>query len=227
MKTVVIYSGGLDSTVLLYLLRAQGDEVLALSVDYGQRHRVELEASDRICARLGIQHVTADLSSMRSLLRGNSQTDSISVPHGHYTAENMKLTVVPNRNMLMLAVAGAWAISNKADQIAYGAHTGDHAIYPDCRPEFVEHLSRALVLADWHQVRVISPFIHLAKWQICKLGSELGVPFEMTYSCYEGRSEAHCGQCGTCVERREAFKLAGVPDPTSYADVHVDQRISV
>lgn len=227
MKTVVIYSGGLDSTVLLYLLRAQGDEVLALSVDYGQRHRVELQASDQICARLGIQHVTADLSSMRFLLRGNSQTDSVAVPHGHYTAESMKLTVVPNRNMLMLSVAGAWAISNKADQIAYGAQAGDHAIYPDCRPEFVECLGRALTLVDRHQVRIISPFIHLAKWQICKLGAELGVPFEMTYSCYEGHSEAHCGQCGTCVERREAFQLAGVQDPTVYGNVHLGQRIQV
>ena len=128
----------------------------------------------------------------------------------------MKATVVPNRNMIMLAVAGGWAIANKADRLAYGAHTGDHAIYPDCRPEFVRTMREALRLADWHQLELITPFVGLSKAEIVKRGAELGVDFASTWSCYEG-GEIHCGACGTCFERREAFEQAGVADPTEYA----------
>lgn len=215
-KTVLIYSGGMDSTVLLYHLLDERHDMAALSIDYGQRHRRELEAAKRITSRLGIEHHVADLSALRPLMAGSSQTsDGIAVPHGHYEAESMKLTVVPNRNMLMLSVAGAWAISRKSNFIAYAAHAGDHAIYPDCREEFVQPLAQALVNADWHRVDIIRPFISMTKAQICARGTALGVPFEETYSCYEGR-EKHCGRCGTCVERREAFKLAGITDPTAY-----------
>ena len=215
-EAVVIYSGGMDSTVLLYHLIESRMKVAALSIDYGQRHRRELEAAKRITTELKIEHHVADLSSLRPLMAGSSQTsDGIAVPHGHYESESMKVTVVPNRNMLMLAVAGAWAISRKSDVIAYAAHAGDHAIYPDCREEFVQPLAQALANADWHRVDIIRPFISMTKAQICARGSVLGVPFEETYSCYEGR-EKHCGLCGTCVERREAFQLAGVTDPTTY-----------
>lgn len=215
-KTILIYSGGMDSTVLLYNLLAEGDEVAALSIDYGQRHRRELGAGHAITTRLGVEHHLADLSALRPLLAGSSQTsEGVAVPHGHYAAETMKLTVVPNRNMLMLAVAGAWAISRKADRIAYAAHAGDHAIYPDCREEFVQPLAQALENADWHRVRIARPFITMTKAEICGLGHRLGVPFDLTYSCYEGR-DAHCGKCGTCVERKEAFQLANVNDPTVY-----------
>ena len=215
-KTVLIYSGGMDSTVLLYDLLAEGDEVATLSINYGQRHRRELEAAEAIAGCLGVEHHTADLSALRPLLAGSSQTSAgIAVPHGHYAAETMKLTVVPNRNMLMLAVAGAWAISRKADCVAYAAHAGDHAIYPDCREEFVRPLAQALENADWHRVKIARPFIEMTKAEICALGSRLVVPFGVTYSCYEGR-ERHCGKCGTCVERKEAFQLANVNDPTDY-----------
>ena len=216
MKTIVIYSGGMDSTVLLYHLAEMGHKVAALGIDYGQRHRRELEAGKVITARLGIEHHVADLSALRPLLAGSSQTsEGIAVPHGHYEAESMKLTVVPNRNMLMLAVGGAWAISRKADLIAYAAHAGDHAIYPDCREEFVRPLAEALANADWHRVDIFRPFIRMTKAEICALGASLKVPLELTYSCYEGR-EAHCGLCGTCVERKQAFELAGIKDPTRY-----------
>ena len=215
-KTVLIYSGGMDSTVLLYHLLDERHDMAALSIDYGQRHRRELEAAKRITSRLGIEHHVADLSALRPLMAGSSQTsDGIAVPHGHYEAESMKLTVVPNRNMLMLSVAGAWAISRKSEFVAYAAHAGDHAIYPDCREEFVRPLAEALANADWHRVDILRPFVRMTKADICARGAALGVPFGLTYSCYEGR-ETHCGLCGTCMERREAFKLAGVTDPTTY-----------
>jgi 7-cyano-7-deazaguanine synthase len=217
MKTVAIFSGGLDSTVMLHQLLSAGDEVLALSVDYGQRHRRELEYAQRIAADLRLRWQLADLSAIRPLLAGSSQTsDDVPVPHGHYAAENMKQTVVPNRNMIMLAVAAGWAISQQADRVAYGAHAGDHTIYPDCRPEFAEALARAIGLADWHHVELHYPFIQLSKTDIVRLGAQLQVDFGQTWSCYEG-GEQHCGRCGTCVERQEAFAKAGVSDPTPYA----------
>lgn len=216
MRTVVIFSGGIDSTVLLYDLRAQGDEVLALSVDYGQRHRVELDHARRIAEALRAEWQLADLSAIAPLLAGSSQTSGdVPVPHGHYAEETMKQTVVPNRNMIMLAVAAGWAISRRADRIAYAAHTGDHTIYPDCRPEFARAMDHALGLADWRPITLHCPYITLTKAQIVARGAELGVDFAATWSCYEGGS-LHCGRCGTCYERREAFQLAGVPDPTPY-----------
>jgi 7-cyano-7-deazaguanine synthase len=217
MKTVAIYSGGLDSTVLLHHLQAEGDEVLAVSVDYGQRHRKELDFARRTAAALNIPWQLADVRGISHLIGGSSLTSSdIAVPHGHYAEETMKATVVPNRNMIMLAVAGGWAIANKADRLAYGAHTGDHAIYPDCRPEFVRTMHEALLLADWHRVELVTPFVGWTKSQIVRRGAELGVDFASTWSCYEG-GNIHCGACGTCFERREAFEQAGVKDPTEYA----------
>lgn len=216
MRTVAIFSGGLDSTVLLYDLVAVGDEVLALSIDYGQRHRVELDHARRIAGRLGVGWRIADLSAISGLLAGSSQTSAdMPVPHGHYAEESMKQTVVPNRNMIMLAVAAGWAISRKADRLAYGAHTGDHAIYPDCRPEFVAAMRQALGLADWHKLELYAPFVGISKADIVARGAKLGVDFAATWSCYEG-GQLHCGLCGTCHERREAFALSRVPDPTIY-----------
>lgn len=216
MRTVAIFSGGMDSTVLLHELLHAGDEVLALSVDYGQRHRVELAHAERIAAELGLEWRVADLSKIAPLLAGSSQTSGdVAVPHGHYAEESMKQTVVPNRNMILLAVAGGWAISRKADRVAYGAHAGDHVIYPDCRPEFAAAMNQALGLADWHKIELVCPFVKLTKAQIAARGAELGVDFSLTWSCYEG-GDLHCGRCGTCFERREAFTLAGLPDPTEY-----------
>lgn len=218
MKTILIYSGGLDSTVLLYKLKSEGCDVKALSINYGQRHSKELDFAKRNCENLGVEHKVVDLSSLKPLLGGSSQTDTnVAVPEGHYAAENMKLTVVPNRNMLMLSVAAAWAIAEKADTIAYAAHSGDHAIYPDCREEFVDALNKALGLADWHTVQIERPFINISKSDIIKLGNDLKVPFADTWSCYKGGEKA-CGVCGTCYERRESFVEAEVIDPTPYVD---------
>ena len=214
MKKVLIYSGGMDSTVLMYELKAQGHEVHALGIDYGQRHGKELGCAAGICNRLRVPFRIADLSGLRPLLAGSSQTDdSIPVPEGHYAAESMKATVVPNRNMIMLAMAAGYAMSIGAERVAYAAHAGDHAIYPDCRPEFADALDHAIGLADWRKVALERPFVHLAKAEIAALGYALNVPFGDTWSCYKGGSY-HCGKCGTCVERREAL---GVQDPTKYS----------
>jgi 7-cyano-7-deazaguanine synthase len=221
MKSVAVFSGGLDSTVLLSSLINAGDQVVALSVDYGQRHRRELDHAQKIAGKLGIPWRLADLSRIAPLLAGSSQTSAeIAVPHGHYAEESMKQTVVPNRNMIMLAVAAGWAISLRFDRLAYAAHTGDHTIYPDCRPEYVDALRQSLSLADWHKVDLYSPFVRMSKAQIVSLGASLGVDFAATWSCYEG-GDVHCGRCGTCFERREAFALAGIADPTAYAKEHV------
>jgi 7-cyano-7-deazaguanine synthase len=216
MKTVAIFSGGLDSTVLVYDLVSKGDEVKLLSVDYGQRHRKEIEFARATADRLGVEHRVADLRSLTSLLAGSSLTSTeVAVPDGHYAEDSMKATVVPNRNMIMLAVAGGWAISLRFDRVAFGAHGGDHAIYPDCRAEFADAMDAVLALADWHKIQLVRPFVGITKTDIVTLGAKLGVPFENTWSCYKG-TELHCGRCGTCVERREAFHLAGIQDPTTY-----------
>ena len=217
MTTVLIYSGGLDSTVLLYDLRSRGDRLHALGIDYGQRHRRELESAKAICGELGIAYLIADLRGIRPLLVGSALTDDVAVPEGHYADQSMKLTVVPNRNMIMLSVAIGWAVSMKADAVAYAAHAGDHPIYPDCRPAFTELMQQAAGLCDWHRVELIAPFIDKTKSDIVRIGAALAVPFDKTWSCYKG-GDVHCGRCGTCVERREAFAQAGVNDPTAYAD---------
>jgi len=215
-RTVLIHSGGIDSTVLLAHLLAEGREVFALSVDYGQRHRRELEAARQICARYGVKHQVADLRALAPLFGANALTDAqVAVPEGHYEEASMKATVVPNRNMLLIAVAASWAMSLKASSVAYGAHGGDHAIYPDCRPVFAEALDKAIRLADWHEVSLERPFVGMDKTAIVRRGAELRAPLELTWSCYVG-GERHCGKCGTCVERKEAFVRAGVADPTVY-----------
>ncbi|NCG08213.1 MAG: 7-cyano-7-deazaguanine synthase QueC [Verrucomicrobia bacterium] len=218
MKTVLIYSGGLDSTVLLYHLLDAGHSVQALSVDYGQRHACELEQAAAICAKLGVPFQRADLSGIRPLLAGSSLTSpDIPVAEGHYTEASMKSTVVPNRNMLLLALATSHALSSGAEEVAYAAHHGDHAIYPDCRPEFADAMATAIGLCDWNSVRLSRPFVDWSKADIARRGAELDVPFETTWSCYKG-GKVHCGRCGTCIERREAFDLAEIEDLTPYAN---------
>ena len=216
MKIVLIYSGGLDSTVLLYHLLAEQHHVSAIIVNYGQRHVREIESAQAICQQLSVEYRLADIRSVVDLFGNNSLTNKkIDVAEGHYQAETMKTTVVPNRNMLFLSLASAWAISIKADCVAYGAHAGDHAIYPDCREPFAQAMDQAIRLADWHEVFLHRPFINFSKTDIIKRGAELEVPFAQTWSCYKG-GDTHCGKCGTCVERREAFELAGINDPTRY-----------
>jgi 7-cyano-7-deazaguanine synthase len=216
MKTVVVFSGGMDSTALLAKLAAEGRECLALTFDYGQRHAREIDSARAIAARLNVRHRVADLRSLVPLWGANSLTDpGVAVPDGHYTEERMKVTIVPARNLIFLAVATAWALSEKCATLAYGAHAGDHAIYPDCRPEFAEKLAQTIALADWHRVALERPFVNLDKAAIAKIGAAHAAPFALSWSCYKG-GEKHCGRCATCVERKEAFANAGIPDPTRY-----------
>ncbi|WP_327359944.1 7-cyano-7-deazaguanine synthase QueC [Streptomyces sp. NBC_01296] len=220
---VLISSGGMDSAVTAYDLADQGTALILLSFDYGQRHVKELTYATKTADRLGAAHRTVDLRSVGALLTGSALTDaSVAVPDGHYSDATMASTVVPNRNAIMLNIAAAVAISEKADAIAFGAHAGDHSVYPDCRPLFFDKVTQSikagnegLLVTDF---RVLAPFLHMTKADIARRGAELKVPFQETWSCYKG-GELHCGVCGTCVERREAFTLAGVPDPTAYETV--------
>lgn len=218
MRTILIFSGGLDSTTLLYHLQAQLHEVLCLSIDYGQRHSKELDCARKICEQLGVEHQVVDLTAIKPLLGDSALTSAVAVPEGHYEEESMKATVVPNRNMIMLSLAIAWAVSTKSDAVAYAAHAGDHAIYPDCRPEFADLMNQAAQTCDWHQVTLLRPFVRLDKGEIVRRGMELQVPYELTWTCYKGQEEA-CGKCGSCQERLEAFASAGVQDPIAYQAV--------
>lgn len=218
MKLITLLSGGMDSATLLYKLRGEGHELHALSFDYGQRHFVEIEYAGQIASSINVPWNIASIGSLAPFLRGSSQTDpAIEVPEGHYTHESMKVTVVPNRNMIMAAVATALAVNKSFDGIAMAMHAGDHAIYPDCRPAFANALGQLLTTVHFTPLAFVAPFINMSKADIVTLGSALGVPYEYTWSCYKGLG-VHCGKCGTCVERREAFEVAGVPDPTEYSD---------
>jgi len=218
-KLIQILSGGMDSVSSLYYLKSKNCEVKALSINYGQRHLKELEYAKYHCEKLNIEHQTADLKGITHLLGKESVliNKSIEVPEGHYEEPVMKQTVVPNRNMLMLAVATSWSIANRFDGVVYGAHAGDHAIYPDCREEFADALNKAIGLCDWQKQELYRPFVKKTKSDIAKIGYDLGVDFSKTWSCYKG-GEKQCGKCATCIERREAFYLAGITDPTEYED---------
>ena len=212
--TVIIYSGGLDSTTLLYEERER--IAVAVTFDYGSNHAArETACARRHCQKLGIKHVVIELGFMgryfeSSLLRGGD-----AVPSGGYAEENMKSTVVPFRNGIMLAVACGLAESRGLRRVLMASHGGDHAIYPDCRPGFVEAMDAAMQAGTYEGVRLEAPYTGLTKADIIRRGAALGIDYWQTYSCYRG-GERHCGTCGTCMERREAFRLAGVEDPTDY-----------
>lgn len=220
-KVIVIISGGMDSITQLYYLKKEGYEIKALSINYGQKHKKEITFAEQHCKDLGVEHKIIDLylSGIETLLGNDSvlMNKDKEVPTGHYEEPQMKQTVVPNRNMIMLSLATAWAISSKYNYVAYGAHAGDHAIYPDCRKEFADVLGQAIKMCDWREIELLRPFVTKTKADIARLGFELNVDFAKTWTCYKGK-EVHCGMCATCIERREAFYLAGVQDPTNYDD---------
>lgn len=216
---ICLLSGGLDSTVLATMLAKapSAPRVIGLSIDYGQRHGRELRAASAVAERIGIEHRIIDLKSLLPILAGASLTDAaVPVPHGHFEDESMRATVVPNRNMILLAVAAAAAISSGVSRIAYAAHRGDHAIYPDCREKFISAMAHAMRLCHFDPIMLDTPFSAWTKKAIVQAGAAIGAPMGLSWSCYEGGA-IHCGKCGTCVERREAFMLAGIHDPTEYA----------
>lgn len=219
MKTTLVCSGGLDSVSLAHVLAQGGHLSRIVSFDYGQRHRKELSFAEECAMRLGVPFHLIDLSGLGAALSGSALTDDLDVPDGHYAEETMRVTVVPNRNAIMLAVAFGIAAARGCDTVAAAVHGGDHFIYPDCRPAFTDAFGamQRAAMDGYARVALHVPFVHATKADIVTAGAAAGTPFARTWSCYKGGAR-HCGRCGTCVERREAFHLAGVADPTGYED---------
>jgi 7-cyano-7-deazaguanine synthase len=203
----------MDSATLLAWAVKQIYRPACISVDYGQRHRRELDSARALAKHYRCSWNLINATESNWLLKGSCLSDvSIPVPHGHFEDESMKLTVVPNRNMLLLAHAGALAVGLGVQWIFYGPHKGDYAIYPDCRPAFIQAMRQAFAVCHFTPIYLRTPFLELDKGGICELGVSLGVPFDLTWSCYEG-GDKPCGKCGACVERAEAFAAAKAIDP--------------
>ncbi len=214
----------MDSTVLAHYIAASPRLSLVgcVSINYGQRHKFELKCAEQTCRDLDVPHHLIDLSALRNHISASSLTSDQPVPLGHYAEASMKATVVPNRNMILIALAVAVGITQGAKCVAYGAHAGDHAVYPDCRPSFADALAQAVDMCDYNPPTLLRPFIELTKAQIVRKGLDLGVNFRHTWTCYQGVPEntvpEACGKCGTCVERLEAFALCNAEDPIVYQD---------
>lgn len=219
-KAVIIFSGGIDSATLLYSSIKKGFDVYCVTFIYGQKHRREIDSARNISGVLSVAHKVVDLSPLAELLTGSALTDeSVEIPAVPETAEHfdtLKVTIVPNRNAILLAIATGYAVSMGADNVFFGAHHSDRGVYPDCRREFVESFQDSERLAtDNPGLNVNAPFVDMDKSQIVYLGAELGVPFKDTWSCYKG-GQVHCGVCSSCRERKRAFLESGVRDPTEY-----------
>lgn len=212
--SVIVVSGGMDSVTLLY---EKKDEIaLGISFDYGCNHNHnELPLAALHCQRLGIEHVVVSLGFMHQYFKSSLLESGDSIPDGSYDEENMKSTVVPFRNGVMLAVAAGIAESNGLTKVLIANHGGDHTIYPDCRPEFIAAMDAAVVAGTFARVRVVAPYTNISKADIARRGRALGIDYAETWSCYKG-GHVHCGTCGTCVERKEALREAGIEDNTTY-----------
>jgi 7-cyano-7-deazaguanine synthase len=214
-KVVVIYSGGMDSYTVLNKVIQQGNDVHAVSFNYGQRHNKELIFAKNVCEKHKVEHKIVDISSINQLIGGSALTDDIDVPEGHYAEESMKTTVVPNRNMIMLSMAVGYAVSIEAEAVYFGAHSGDHAIYPDCRTEFVDAMNEVCKIANYQAVEVRAPYLAMSKIDILRDGISMGLDYQETWTCYNGQEKA-CGRCGACQERLEAFTENKMEDPIEY-----------
>jgi len=214
-KAVVVYSGGMDSFTVLNTAIKQGLDVYALSFNYGQKHSKELIVAAEVCKQLNIPHKVVDITAINSLMAGSSLTGDSEIPEGDYESESMKSTVVPNRNMVLLSMAIAYAVSLEAGKVYYGAHSGDHHIYPDCRPEFVDAMNAVSKIANYQSVEIVTPFLNNSKGEILKAGLAMDLDYGKTWTCYNGR-EKSCGKCGACNERLEAFAEQGKTDPLAY-----------
>ena len=213
-NSVIIVSGGLDSITLLY---DKAETIaLAVSFDYGQNHGAkELPFAAHHCRKLGIPHITIPLSFMHRYFKSSLLDGAEAIPEGHYAEENMKSTVVPFRNGIMLAIATGIAESHGLKRVYIANHGGDHTIYPDCRPDFIRAMDGAATAGTFVNVRIEAPYTNITKADIVRRGTALDIDYSKTWSCYKG-ADLHCGKCGTCVERKEAFQEAGVNDPTEY-----------
>lgn len=213
-SSVIIVSGGMDSITLLY---DHKDEIaLGISFDYGSNHNArEIPFAKMHCERLGIKHITINLDFMHQYFKSSLLDGAEAIPEGHYADDNMKSTVVPFRNGIMLSIAIGIAESNNLDQVFIANHGGDHTIYPDCRPEFINAIDAAATAGTYNNVKVVAPYTQITKSDIARIGKKLGIDYTETWSCYKG-GEVHCGKCGTCVERKEALAEAGIEDKTIY-----------
>ena len=213
-NSVIIVSGGMDSITLLY---DHKDEIaLGISFDYGSNHNArEIPFAKMHCERLGIKHITINLDFMHQYFKSSLLDGAEAIPEGHYADDNMKSTVVPFRNGIMLSIAIGIAESNTLDQVFIANHGGDHTIYPDCRPEFINAIDAAATAGTYNNVKVVAPYTKITKSDIARIGKKLGIDYTETWSCYKG-GEVHCGKCGTCVERKEALAEAGIDDKTIY-----------
>lgn len=219
-KAVIIVSGGIDSSTLIYKAVREGYETYALTFIYGQKHKREIESARKVCNTLNVAHKIVDISSLKGVLSGSALTDSgVEIPEVPETAEyyeTLKTTIVPNRNSIFLSIAIGYAVSIGANHVFFGAHHSDRGVYPDCRHEFVEAFQYAERLANDNSLLVVTaPFVNMNKSEIVKMGIDLGVPYKDTWSCYRG-GEIHCGVCSSCRERKRAFQEAGAEDPTEY-----------
>lgn len=211
---VIIVSGGMDSITLLY--DCQQQIALAVSFDYGSNHnKKEIPFARHHCEKLGIPHIVIDLKFMQQYFHSSLLDGDDAVPTGDYAEANMRSTVVPFRNGIMLSIAAGIAESNGLKKVMMANHGGDHSIYPDCRPEFVDAMDNAVMNGTYEDVRVLAPYTNMTKTDIARRGQELGIDYSQTWSCYRG-GNVHCGECGTCRERKDAFKAIGAADPTEY-----------
>ena len=217
MKVCVLLSGGMDSVAAFYEVLGQHEVVACVSFDYGAKHNAkEIPFAKLHADRNGVHHQVISLDFINQLFKSDLLQSGGAIPDGHYAEQTMKQTVVPFRNGIMLAIAAGYAESVAAEALVIAAHSGDHAIYPDCREPFMQAMATAMGEGTYAKIQLLRPFIATDKTGIAKRGHQLGIDFSETWSCYKG-GEIHCGVCGTCVERREAFILAGLPDPTVYA----------
>ena len=215
-KALIILSGGMDSVTLLHEYKE--NIAMAVTFDYGSNHNQrEIPLAKLHCERLGIKHIVIPLDFIHQYFKSSLLEGGEAIPEGHYADENMKSTVVPFRNGIMLAIATGMAESNDLQYVMMANHGGDHTIYPDCRPEFVDAFDNASKAGTFNGVSLLSPYVNLTKGDIAKRGKQLCIDYAETWSCYKG-GEKHCGRCGTCVERREALAEAGIDDPTEYED---------
>lgn len=215
-KAIVLLSGGMDSVTALYWTKQNLSLQAAISFDYGSKHNhSEIPYAKKHCEKLQVPHHVIELPFVNQLFSSNLLQSGDEIPEGHYQAENMKLTVVPFRNGIMLSIAAGYAESIEAKNLVIAAHAGDHVIYPDCRETFMQNMSQAIYQGTYSQTEIVRPFIHDCKEDIVKKGISLGVDYSLTWSCYKGLDK-HCGKCGTCVERIEAFTKANISDPTEY-----------